>query len=57
MNELKQAMLNWGGKEGGKEEGKEGKEGKGEEEGDTETVVKATMADKEIEEVRGGGEI
>ena len=53
MDELKQAMLNWGGKEGGKE----GKEGKGEEEGDTEKAVKATMTDKEIEEVRGGGEI
>ena len=50
-------MLNWGGKEGGKEEGKEAKEGKGEEEGDTEKVVKATLTDKEIEEVRGGGEI
>ena len=50
MDEVKQAMLNWGGKEGGKE-------GKGEEEGDTEKAVKATMTDKEIEEVRGGGEI
>ena len=50
MDELKQAMLNWGGKE-------EGKEGKGEEEGDTEKAVKATMTDKEIEEVRGRGEI